>query len=170
VPVVEPRAPLIAVCGASAATPEEMAVAEEVGQLLAKRGAVVVCGGLFGVMEGVCRGVSGAGGMSIGLLPGEDPGAANAFVSLALATGLGELRNGLIARSCQGMIAIGGGYGTLSEIALMLRLGRPVCAVSSWKLVPPRGDAADVAIHRAADAAAAVAWLMERVGAEGSTG
>ncbi len=167
--MVEGRAPLIAVCGASVATPAEMAVAEEVGQLLAKRGAVVVCGGLSGVMEGVCRGVAAAGGTSIGLLPGDDPGAANAFVSLALATGLGELRNGLIARSCQGMIVIGGGYGTLSEIALMLRLTRPVCSVSSWRLAPPRGDAEDVPIHRADDAAAAVAWLMERVRGESST-
>jgi hypothetical protein len=154
------RAPLIAVCGASAATDPEIRVAEAVGRLLAARGAVVVCGGLGGVMEGVCRGAAGAGGLTVGLLPGDDPEAANPGVSLALATGLGELRNGLIARACRGMIAIGGGYGTLSEVAFMLRLGRPVCAVSSWELVPPGGEIGDPAIHRATGAEDAVTWVL----------
>jgi len=157
------RAPLIAVCGASAATDPEIRVAEAVGRLLAARGAVVVCGGLGGVMEGVCRGAAGAGGLTVGLLPGDDPEAANPGVSLALATGLGELRNGLIARACRGMIAIGGGYGTLSEVAFMLRLGRPVCAVSSWGLVPPGGESGDPAIHRAADAEDAVSWVLAQL-------
>ena len=154
------RAPLIAVCGASAATDPEIRVAEAVGRLLAARGAVVVCGGLGGVMEGVCRGAAGAGGLTVGLLPGDDPEAANPGVGLALATGLGELRNGLIARACRGMIAIGGGYGTLSEVAFMLRLGRPVCAVSSWELVPPGGEIGDPAIHRATGAEDAVTWVL----------
>ena len=157
------RAPLIAVCGASAATSAEIRVAEAVGRLLATRGAVVVCGGLGGVMEGVCRGAAGAGGLTVGLLPGDDPGAANPAVSLALATGLGELRNGLIARACRGMIAIGGGYGTLSEVAFMLRLGRPVCAVASWKLVSPGAARTDPSIHRAADAEGAVTWVLAEI-------
>lgn len=155
--------PLVAVCGASAATPEEEAAAESVGRLLAMRGAVVVCGGLGGVMEAVCRGAASAGGTSLGLLPGDDPGAANPHVTLGLATGLGELRNGLIARVCAGMIAIGGGHGTLSEVAFMLRLGRPVCALGSWRVTPPRSATEDPAIHRAADPEGAVAWLMERI-------
>ena len=158
------RPPLIAVCGASQPTPEQASVAEEVGRRLAERGAVVVCGGLSGVMEAVCRGVAGAGGLSIGLLPGEAPEGANPHVSIALATGLGELRNALIARGCRAMIAIGGGYGTLSEIAFMLRLGRPVCAVGSWKLLPPAGHGEPVPIHQAEDAASAVAWVMEQAG------
>lgn len=157
------RAPLIAVCGASVADAEEIGVAEAVGQLLAGRGAVVVCGGLGGVMEAVCRGAAAAGGTSVGLLPGDDPRAANPHVSLALATGLGELRNGLLARACRGMIAIGGGYGTLSEVAFMLRLGRPVCAVGSWGLVPPHAGDEDPAVHRAAGAEDAVSWMLERV-------
>jgi uncharacterized protein (TIGR00725 family) len=157
------RAPLIAVCGSSVATPEQMDVAEQVGGLLAQRGAVVVCGGLSGVMAAACRGVAEAGGTSVGLLPGDDPAAANAHVSLALPTGLGELRNGLIARACAAMIAIGGGYGTLSEIALMLRLGRPVCALGSWGLVPPDGAPGDMAPHRVGTAADAVEWVMSRV-------
>jgi uncharacterized protein (TIGR00725 family) len=157
------RAPLIAVCGASAATDPEIRVAETVGRLLATRGAVVVCGGLGGVMEGVCRGVAGAGGLSVGLLSGDDPEAANPAVGLALATGLGELRNGLVARACQGMIAIGGGYGTLSEVAFMLRLGRPVCAIDSWGLVPPGDGSEDPTIHRAADAEGAVTWVLAQL-------
>ena len=138
-------------------------MAEAVGRLLAARGAVVVCGGLGGVMEGVCRGAAAAGGLTVGLLPGDDPGAANPAVGLALATGLGELRNGLIARACRGMIAIGGGYGTLSEVAFMLRLGRPVCAISSWGVVPPGGKSGDPAVHRAAGAEDAVTWLLAQL-------
>ena len=157
------RAPLVAVCGTSAATDQEAGVAEEIGRLLAARGAVVVCGGLGGVMEAVCRGAAAAGGLSVGLLPGDDPEAANAHVGLALPTGLGELRNGLIARACRGMIAIGGGYGTLGEIAFMLRLGRPVCAIGSWGLVSPRGDVEDGVIHRADDAQSAVTWVLARI-------
>jgi uncharacterized protein (TIGR00725 family) len=157
------RAPLVAVCGGAAATGEEAAAAEVVGRLLAERGAVVVCGGLGGVMEAVCRGTAAAGGLSVGLLPGDDPAAANAHVGLALATGLGELRNGLIARVCRGMIAIGGGYGTLSEVALMLRLGRPVCALGSWRLVPPQDGDDDPAFHRADDPRGAVDWLLDRI-------
>jgi uncharacterized protein (TIGR00725 family) len=156
-------APLIAVCGASAATDAEIQVAEAVGRMLATRGAMVVCGGLGGVMEAVCRGAAEAGGTSVGLLPGDDPGAANPHLSLALATGLGELRNGLIARVCRGMIAIGGGYGTLSEVAFMLRLGRPVCAVGSWGLVLPREGGEDATIHRAVDAGDAVTWVLDRI-------
>jgi len=157
------RAPLIAVCGASSADVSEVTAAEEVGRLLATRGAVVVCGGLTGVMEAACRGAAGAGGLTVGLLPGDDPAEANPHVGLALATGLGELRNGLIARACAGMIAIGGGYGTLSEVALMLRLGRPVCTLDSWRLLPPRGGPEDAAIHHAAGAEDAVGWVLERV-------
>jgi uncharacterized protein (TIGR00725 family) len=157
------RAPLIAVCGASVATPTEAAVAESVGRLLAARGVVVVCGGRGGVMEAACRGVAEGGGTSIGLLPGDDPAEANPHVTLALATGMGELRNGLIARVARGMVVVGGGLGTLSEIAFMLRLGRPLAAVGSWRLVP-RGAADDVAgMHRAKTAAEAVEWVLARV-------
>ena len=158
-----PAGPLVAVCGASAATAEELATADAVGRLLAERGAVVVGGGLGGVMEAVCRGSARAGGMSVGLLPGDDPHTANPHLGLALATGMGELRNGLIARVARAMIAIGGGHGTLSEIAFMLRLGRPVCSVGSWEVVPPGGTAREVPIHREPDAEAAVSWVMERI-------
>jgi len=136
------RPPLIAVCGASSATAQEMRDAEEVGRLLAERGAVVVCGGLGGVMEGVARGVRAAGGTSIGLLPGDDAEQANSDIAIAVPTGMGEMRNLLIARSCSGMIAVGGGYGTLGEIAHALRLGRRVAALRTWAIRAPGESAA----------------------------
>ena len=113
--------PFIAVVGTSDPSPELYATAEEVGRRLAKAGATVVCGGLGGVMEAVCRGASQARGRTVAILPGPDRGAANAFVDLAIATGLGEARNALVARAGDAMIAVGGGYGTLAEVALALR-------------------------------------------------
>jgi uncharacterized protein (TIGR00725 family) len=109
-------------------------VAEEVGRLLARRGAVVVCGGLGGVMEAACRGASRAGGTTVGVLPGLDRGAANPFVSVAVATGLGEARNALVVRAADALIAVGGAYGTLSEIALALKAGKPVIGLGTWEI------------------------------------
>jgi uncharacterized protein (TIGR00725 family) len=122
---------MIAVCGPGDA---EAPGAEEVGRLLARAGAVLVCGGLGGTMEAACRGARSEGGTTVGLLPGEDRAAANAYVSVAIATGLGELRNGLIVRSCDAVIAVGGAYGTLSEIALALRAGKPVIGLGTWDI------------------------------------
>lgn len=117
-------------------------------------------------MAAAARGVREQGGTCVGLLPGEDPDAANPDVTVALPTGLGELRNGLIARTCAGMIAIGGGHGTLSEIALALRLGRPVAALASWEIRPPRGD--DAGLRACSTPAEAVAWVLDAVrGAQG---
>jgi uncharacterized protein (TIGR00725 family) len=155
---------MIAVCGTSTASPEEAEVAERVGRMLAERGATVVCGGLGGVMEAVARGVESEGGQSIGLLPGDDPAAANPHISIVIATGLGEIRNALIARTCLGMIAIGGGFGTLSEIGFMLRLGRPVACINSWSVRRPGDDAPEPEIHWATGANDAVGWLWERLG------
>ena len=109
-------------------------MAEEVGRLLARRGAVVVCGGLGGVMEAACRGASREGGTTVGVLPGLDRGAANPFVSVAVATGLGEARNALVVRAADALIAVGGAYGTLSEIALALKAGKPVIGLGTWEI------------------------------------
>ena len=109
-------------------------MAEEVGRLLARRGAVVVCGGLGGVMEAACRGASREGGTTVGVLPGLDRGAANPFVSVAVATGLGEVRNALVVRAADALIAVGGVYGTLSEIALALKAGKPVIGLGTWEI------------------------------------
>ena len=124
----------MAVVGPGAASAEQEATAEEVGRLLARRGAVVVCGGLGGVMEAACRGASREGGTTVGLLPGLDRGAANPFVSVAVATGLGEARNALVVRAADALIAVGGAYGTLSEIALALKAGKPVIGLGTWEI------------------------------------
>jgi uncharacterized protein (TIGR00725 family) len=129
------RRPYIGVIGAAAATEAEEALAHEVGERLARGGAVVVCGGRGGVMEAVSRGVHSAGGTSVGLLPGDERAEGNQWLTIALATGLGELRNGLIVRTCDALVAIGGAWGTLSEIAFALRLGRKVFTLESWEPV-----------------------------------
>ena len=112
----------------------ELPAAEEVGRLLGVRGVVVVTGGLGGVMAAACRGASSVGGVSVGLLPGLDASAANEWVTVALPTGLGELRNGLVVRAADAVVAVGGGYGTLSEIALALRAGKPVAGIGTWEI------------------------------------
>jgi uncharacterized protein (TIGR00725 family) len=126
--------PYVAVVGPGEATPEEIATAEEVGRLLAERGAVLVCGGLGGVMEAACRGAKEDGGRTVGILPGSDRAAANPHVDVAIATGLGEARNALVVRAADVLIAVGGAYGTLSEIALALKTGTPVVGIRSWEL------------------------------------
>lgn len=122
----------VAVCGASEASEAQARDAEEVGRLLAERGAVVLCGGLGGVMEAASRGAREAGGTVVGILPGTDRSGANQHLSLALATGLGQARNAVIVTAADSVIAIGGGWGTLSEIGLARRLGRRVLALGSW--------------------------------------
>ena len=123
--------PVIAVVGAGEGESE---VAYEVGRLLASRGAVVVTGGLGGVMASASRGAASAGGIVIGLLPGVDRDAANEWVTVAVPTGLGELRNGLVVRAADALVAVGGGYGTLSEIALALKAGKRVVGIGSWAI------------------------------------
>ncbi|HEX7276507.1 MAG TPA: TIGR00725 family protein [Acidimicrobiales bacterium] len=145
--------PHVAVVGAGEAGPEDLAVAEDVGRELARRGAVVVCGGLGGVMEAVCRGARQAGGRTIGILPGDDRSHANPHVEVAIATGLGEARNLLVVRTADVVVAVGGEFGTLSEIAFALRLGTPVIGIGTWEL-SRRGRPVD-AIHRVGTAAEA---------------
>jgi len=122
----------VAVCGASEATPEQLAAAKEVGRLLAEAGAIVINGGLGGVSSAASEGASAAGGLVVGLLPDAHRAGANPFLTVALPTGLGQSRNALIVTAAQSVIAIGGGWGTLSEIALAKRLGRPVITLDSW--------------------------------------
>jgi len=113
------------------ATPADERAAEEVGRLLARAGAVLLSGGRGGVMEASCRGASAAGGRTVALLPGADRGEANPHVDTPVATGLGELRNGLLVRTADAVIAIGRGHGTLSEIALALKAGLPVAGLAT---------------------------------------
>ncbi len=123
------RQPIIGVIGAGEATPAGCAVAREVGRLLAEAGAVLVCGGLGGVMAAAARGCSEAGGLVLGILPGPSAAEANPWVSVAVPTNMGHARNVIIAHTAQALIAVEGEYGTLSEIAIGLKLGRPVVAL-----------------------------------------
>jgi uncharacterized protein (TIGR00725 family) len=118
--------PRIAVIGAGICGEDIMALALETGRVIAREGAVLICGGLGGVMEGAARGAAEAGGLTIGFLPGTDPRHANPFIGIPLATGLGEGRNVLVARTADAVIAIGGEWGTLSEVALARKVGVPV--------------------------------------------
>ncbi len=131
--------PYVAVIGPSEAEPEIYDLALQVGGLLAGRGAVVVCGGLGGVMEAAARGAAEHGGTSLGILPGPDRLAANRYITVAVATGMGELRNGLVVRASDGVIAVGASWGTLSELSLAVRTGVPVVAVRGWSVVDVAG-------------------------------
>ena len=135
----------VAVVGTGEPSPASEEQAEEVGRLLAAEGAVVVCGGLGGVMAAACRGAKAAGGTTVGILPGGDRSEANAWVDVALPTGMGEARNALVVRAADALVAVAGGYGTLSEVALALRSGRPVVTLSSWDIdgVRPARDPSD---------------------------
>ncbi|MBK9710347.1 MAG: TIGR00725 family protein [Kouleothrix sp.] len=126
--------PIIAVCGAGQCSPDLAGLAEAVGRGIAQAGATLVCGGLGGVMAAACRGARAAGGITVGILPGADPRAANPDVLVPIATGMGEARNALIVRSADVVIAIGGEYGTLSEIALARKIGRAVIGLRTWEL------------------------------------
>lgn len=132
-----PAAPYIAVVGASQPTAAQERAAEEIGRRLGAAGAIVITGGRGGVMAAASRGAAEAGAVVVGILPGADRREANPWVSVALPTGLGELRNGLVARAADAVIAVGGAYGTLSEIALALAGGIPVVAFDSWPIEGP---------------------------------
>ena len=133
----------VGVCGAG--TPmihDEEAWAEEVGRLLAREGAVVVCGGMTGVMDAVARGVAQEGGVSIGILPGLDRDGASPHVTYTIPSGMGEARNTVLVRSADAVVAIAGEFGTLSEIALALKIGIPVVGLKTWEL-HKSGEAVD---------------------------
>jgi hypothetical protein len=147
--------PYIAVIGASNATEWELTTAEALGRALAEAGCVLVCGGLGGVMNAAARGAEGAGGISIGILPGDDRDDASRYLTVAVATGFGEARNAIVARSADAVIAVGGEFGTLSEIALALKMRKPVIGIGTWEL--GRDDLDSDPIVRVNDVAEAVA-------------
>jgi uncharacterized protein (TIGR00725 family) len=151
----------VGVAGASQPEPPLLGQAELLGRRLAEAGAIVVCGGGPGVMEAVCRGAQSAGGTTVGLLPGLDRGEGNPYLTIAVPTGLGQGRNLLLVRSSDAVIAVGGGFGTLSEIALALRTGTPVIGLATWSLqlgshqvdAFPVADTPDAAAQLALEAA-----------------
>jgi uncharacterized protein (TIGR00725 family) len=124
----------VAVVGDGHCSADVAAQAEAVGRELAQRGAILVCGGLGGVMEAACRGAKAAGGLTIGILPGALRRDANRYVDIPIVTGMGEARNVLVVQSAQAVVAVQGEYGTLSEIAHALKLGIPVIGLHTWTL------------------------------------
>lgn len=146
--------PYVAVIGASEASASELTQAEEVGRFLAREGAVLVCGGLGGVMDAAARGCESAGGVSVGILPGDDRDPGSPHLTVAISTGLGEARNAIVARTADAVIAVGGEFGTLSEIAFALKMGKPVVGLGTWELA--KGGGSIEALTRAANPAEAV--------------
>ena len=134
----------VSIIGAGECSPEVAAQAYKVGNYLGHNRFVLVCGGLGGVMEHACKGAYEAGGISIGILPGKEVGAANKYVTFPIATGLGEMRNYQVVVNGLFTVAISGGYGTLSEIAMARKLGKQVIALGEWDSLPGVEPAADV--------------------------
>jgi uncharacterized protein (TIGR00725 family) len=131
------------------------------GRGIAQRQAILVCGGLTGVMEHAARGAQSAGGLTVGLLPGEDTHDANAFIDIAIATGLGHARNAILAGTADGIVAVGGGLGTLSEIALALRNRRPTIGIKTWRF--DRQDRTEPELPVAANPTEALDWLFAQM-------
>jgi uncharacterized protein (TIGR00725 family) len=129
---------MISVCGPNEATEQEYADALAIGEAIARAGHTVVCGGRQGVMEAAARGAAGAGGAAIGILPGYDASESNPYLTHRIPTGLGHARNTVVVASGDAVIAVGGGFGTLSEIGLALKMGKPVVHIHSWDLDPAR--------------------------------
>lgn len=150
----------IAVCGPAEATERELALAQEIGRLLAESGAVLVCGGLGGVMDAAAEGVEKAGGTSIGILPGATRAGASTHLSFVVPTGLGEARNALVVRAADVVIAVSGEYGTLSEIALALKMDKPVVGLDTWHFTKADRETTDPVV-RAASPEEAVRRALE---------
>ena len=138
----------ISVIGGSTANNRELQWAQEVGQRIAQRGHLLICGGRGGVMEAACRGAQGEGGLTVGILPGSDRSGGNPFLTVAIPTGLGEARNVIVARAADAVIAIGGSYGTLSEMSFALKAGIPVVGLNTWTATSAAGN--EIGLRRAA--------------------
>ena len=151
---------IIGVIGGNRADKQTSALAEEVGRRIAQSGALLICGGLGGVMEAACKGARAAGGLTVGLLPGDNRHEANPHVSVPIATGLGIARNVIVVRASDVLIAIRGGYGTLNEIAAALNLGKPVVALATWDL-PAAGEVNPALFFPVSTPAEAVAKAIE---------
>jgi uncharacterized protein (TIGR00725 family) len=126
---------IIAVCGASSCDQDTYRLAEDVGREIARRGAALVCGGLGGVMEAAAKGAKEGGALTIGILPGFRRGDANPYIQVPVVTGMHEGRNLVIVRTADAVIALPGSYGTLSEIALALKIEKPVVGINTWNVV-----------------------------------
>lgn len=148
------RPPIIAVIGGGQCSPDEENLAHEVGEEIARKGGVLICGGMGGIMKAACKGARSEGGHTVGIIPGDSPSFANEFVEIPIVTGLGHSRNFIVVQSADAVIAINGDYGTLSEIAIALKTGIPVIGLDTWTIV--RQGREDISILRAKNAAEAV--------------
>ena len=146
---------IIAVVGGRKTEKALLSEAEAIGKLIARNGATLVCGGLGGVMQAASRGAKSEGGLTVGILPQNDSKGANQYIDVPIATGLGIGRNVIIARTADAVIAVGGAYGTLSEIAYALQLGKPVVGIKTWEI---KGV---IHVENAADAVNKVFELLE---------
>ena len=152
---------IIAVIGTRKPSPEESSLAEEVGRELAQNGITLICGGLGGVMEDTCRGARAEGGLTIGVIPGDDPKSANPYVQIPIVTGIGYARNVFIVKTAQAIIAVGGGYGTLTELGYALDSKKPVIGLKTWKF--SRNNRMDKSIIRVNSAKEAVSKALKQV-------
>jgi len=153
------RIPLVGIIGPGRCGPELETLAYQAGRLLAEHNLGLVCGGLEGVMGAACKGAIEADGWTVGILPGSDAGDANPFVRIAIPTGLGQSRNAIVVRAAAAVLALGGGFGTLSEIALALRWGIPVFGVKTW--VPVDGEGQPAPIHECSSVQVAVSAIVD---------
>jgi len=153
----------IGVIGGSEVTAPVAKLAEEVGREIARRGAVLVCGGMGGVMEAACKGASDAGGLTIGILPGDSRDTANPYVKIPIVTGIRSARNVAVVRTCHAVIAIDGSYGTLTEIGYALQAGIPVIGLDTWALsIDGRADSNIIIAKNAKDAVARAMALVNK--------
>jgi len=164
--MIRNKSVFIGVIGGSKVSAQIEALAEEVGREIARRGAILVCGGLTGVMEAVCRGASAEGGLTVGILPGESREAANPYIKIPIITGLGYARNVAVVRTCHAVIAIDGSFGTLSEIGHALQADIPVVGLDTWN-ISIKGQA-DTSILNAENPQAAVEMAMALASARSS--
>jgi len=141
---------MIAVIGSGSADESALKIAGDVGRIVARRKAILICGGLGGVMEAAARGAKAEGGITVGILPQNHKQNANPYIDIAIATGFGEGRNVIIVRSADAMIAVGGEYGTLSEIAFGLKMNKPVIGIATWDIGGiVKADSAEDAVRKA---------------------
>jgi len=159
---LSPRRRLVAVCGESDPQTSLTDLAFELGRGIAERDAVLICGGLTGVMEHAARGARAAGGLTIGLLPGDDTNEANPYIDVAIATGLAHARNSILALTADGVVVLGGGLGTMSEVALALRNRRPTIGIRTWRF--DREGRTEPELPVAASPKDALDWLFARMG------
>jgi uncharacterized protein (TIGR00725 family) len=143
---------IIAVIGAGSADKSILKIAEDVGKLIAGRNAILICGGLGGVMEAAAKGARSEGGTAVGILPQDHKNEANPYIDIPVATGFGEGRNVIIVRTADAIIAVGGEYGTLSEIAFGLKMGKPVIGIKTWNIKGIiRAENAEEAVNKVFD-------------------